>query len=212
MHISLSLWSVDQARVAAEVRRFDPLVTSYHVDVADGRFAENLLFGPMMVEVLDRLTDKPIIVHLMVDEPHRWVFPFVDAGADVIAFHPSARSDIAATVAMVHRAGAAAGMAVKLDEPHEPALEHLKLFAELFVMATPIGVKGHAFEGSAVERVQSFVAARADNAAPAIFVDGGIRWSSVGPIAAAGADGVVAGSILAATEDPAYAAAEIQRL
>lgn len=210
MRVSLSLWSVDQARVADEIQRFDPLVASYHVDVADGHFAGNLLFGPMTVEVLNRLTDKPIAVHLMVDEPERWVRPFVDAGADLITFHPSARSDLAATVNAVHRAGAAAAMTVKLDEPDEPVLENLEMFAELFVMATPLGVKGQKFDGNALERVQRFVHARGDTTTPVVFVDGGVRWSSIGSIAAAGADGVVAGSILADADDPALAAAEIQ--
>ncbi len=209
MRVSMSLWSLDQARLADDVERYAPLVDSFHVDVIDGRFAKDLLFGPLTVRVLRRLTDKPIVVHLMVVDPLSWVPQFVEAGADTLAFHPSACANVGATVDTIRRSGAAPAVAVGLDETDRPAVEHIDELTAVFVMATAVGVKGQPFDDTALGRVRRFVDARGGRAGPAVFVDGGIRSSSIARIAAAGADGVVAGSIVAAADRPAQVVAEM---
>ncbi|MFI2710634.1 ribulose-phosphate 3-epimerase [Micromonospora sp. NPDC018662] len=212
MRISLSLWSMDQASVADEVRIYQPLVDSFHVDVMDGRFADDLLFGPLAVQTLRRLTDRPVVAHLMVSRPDRWLARFVDAGADTLVVHPSACDDLAATVDAVRRAGARAGVAIGLDEPSRDALDLVEALSVVLVMATPVGVKGRAFDPAALETVADACRARGGAPATEVYVDGGIRTSSVADIAAAGADGVVAGSILTGAADPAAAARGIHRL
>lgn len=210
MNISLSLWSMDQARLADDVARYAPLVDSFHVDVMDGTFADNLVFGPPAVETLRGLGRTRIVVHLMVVEPLRWIGRFVEAGADELIVHPTACRDPAATVDAILDAGVRAGMAIGLDEPAGPALEVLPSLSSVLVMGTPIGVKGCAFTGDALATVGTVTAARTgDTADLEVVVDGGIRWSSVPLIAAAGADAVVAGSIVTAAPRPDEAIAAI---
>jgi ribulose-phosphate 3-epimerase len=203
MRVSLSMWSMDQARIAEDVGRYHPLVDSFHVDVMDGRFADNLLFGPLAVETVRALTDLPIVVHLMVAQPCRWVSRFVDAGADLVAVHPCACDDFAATVEAIRAAGIAAGAAIRLDEPARPALDLFGSLAAILVMATPIGVKGQSFDPDALTTVGVLDGMRSAGSDTEVYVDGGIRWSSIVDIAAAGADGVVAGSLVTSADDPA---------
>lgn len=202
---------MDQARIAAEVRAYQSLVDSFHVDVMDGQFADNLLFGPLTVETVRGLTDLPVVAHLMVTRPDRWLSRFVDAGADTIVVHPSACADFPATVEAMRDSGARAGAAIGLDEPAGTVLDVVDALSVVLVMATPVGVKGHDFDAAALGTVAA--ARRARGAAGAeVYVDGGIRWSSVGDIASAGADGVVAGSIVTTAADPADAIAKVNRL
>jgi ribulose-phosphate 3-epimerase len=215
MRVSLSLWSMDQARIADEVERYGPLVDSFHVDVADGVFADNLLFGPLAVQTLRRLTGLPIVVHLMVARPDRWVSRFADAGADVLAVHPCVCPDFPSTVDAIRTAGARPGAAIRLDEPAAPAFDVLDALAVVLVMATAVGVKGRAFDPAALQTVRALRDARAAGtrgAGPELYVDGGIRRSSVADIAAAGADGVVAGSLVTSADDPAAAVGALAAL
>ncbi|MCZ7436821.1 hypothetical protein O7598_10495 [Micromonospora sp. WMMC241] len=212
MRISLSLWSMDQAVVADQVHTYQPFVDSFHVDVMDGRFADGLLFGPLAVESLRRLTDRPIVAHLMVSEPDRWLTRFVDAGADTLVVHPTACDDLPATVEAVRRLGARAGVAIGLDEPSRDVLDVVEALSVVLVMGTPVGVKGHPFEPAALETVAAARRARGRTSATEVHVDGGIRPTSVAEIAAAGADGVVAGSIITAATDPAATAEVLHRL
>jgi ribulose-phosphate 3-epimerase len=212
MRVSLSLWSVDQARLADEIARYEPVVGSFHVDVTDGRFVDDLLFGPLTVQTVRRLTDRQLVVHLMVAEPRRWVGRFVDAGADLLMVHASADGDFAPAVRAILDAGAAAGGAIGLDEPHRPVLDALGSLSVVAVMGTSIGVKGRPFDGAALDTIRRFARLRDQGAGPEVYVDGGIRSSSVGAIAAAGADGVVAGSIVTGAADPVAAAARLAAL
>lgn len=210
MQVSLSLWSCDQARVADEVQRYDPLIDSFHVDVMDGWFVPDLLFGPLTVQTLRALTTREIVVHLMVKEPVRWAHRFADVGADLIVVHASACADFPATLSEIRDSGAAAGAAVGLTEPRRPLLENLAALSAVLVMGTPLGVKGQPFDHRALDTVRHMVVARAGGG-PRVMVDGGIRWSSVPQIAVAGADGVVAGSLVTSAPDPGAAVRAITR-
>jgi ribulose-phosphate 3-epimerase len=209
MDVSLSLWSLDQARIADEVKRYETLVDSFHVDVMDGRFADNLLFGPLTVEMLRALTGREIVVHLMVAEPGRWINRFVEAGADVLIVHTSACSDLPATLQQIKKSGARAGAAVGLKEQCSSIFDCLADLSVVLVMATPIGVKGCSFDELALPTVKDLVAARKAAGSPHVTVDGGIRWTSIPKIAAAGADGVVAGSVVTSASRPSSAIAAI---
>jgi len=206
MLISLSLWSLDQTRLAADVERHDEHVDSFHVDVMDGHYVDNLLYGPLTVGALRSLTRRPIVAHLMLTEPGRWVTRFADAGADVVVVHPGACRDFPATVASVLDAGVAAGAAVGIGEPIDPVLTQMSELTDVLVMGTAIGVKGEAFDESSLPTIAKLAGQGAR-----VFVDGGIRWPSLPGMAAAGADGVVAGSILAGAGDPAAAASAIRK-
>jgi ribulose-phosphate 3-epimerase len=200
MLVSQSIWSVDQTRLAHEVDRFDPYVDSYHVDVMDSWFADELLYGPPMVSTLRGLTRRPIVVHLMIREPVRYAERLADAGADTVVVHAGACSDLSVTLQGLHRVGLATGCAIGLDDQLDLVVRHLDTLSTVLVMATPIGVKGQPFDSRALGTVRELIRRRTAGA-PSILVDGGIRWTSVASIAEAGADGVVTGSITGDSDD-----------
>jgi ribulose-phosphate 3-epimerase len=209
LQVSLSIWSTDQTSLADEIARYDSLADSFHVDVMDGIFADNLLYGPLTVESVRSLTKKPIVVHLMIGNPGRFVNRFVKAGASVLAVHPTACPDLGHTLRRIRDTGAGAAVAISLDESAQPAMDNLSGISQVLVMGTAIGVKGKDFDRAALERVSLF---SQHVRGPEIFVDGGIRWSSVADISEAGADGVVAGSIITGASRPAEAARQIAEL
>jgi ribulose-phosphate 3-epimerase len=209
LNISLSIWSTDQARLGEEVARYDALVDSFHVDVMDGTFADNLLYGPLTVESVRLFTRKPIVVHLMIQDPGRFVNRFAEAGASVLAVHPTACPDLGQTLRQICDAGVGAALALSLDEPTQLVIPHLAGVSQVIAMGTAIGVKGKDFDRSALDRV-SHLAQHVPR--PEIYVDGGIRWWSLADISGAGADGVVAGSIITGASHQAEAARQIAEL
>jgi ribulose-phosphate 3-epimerase len=209
LNISLSIWSTDQGRLGEEIGRYDAFVESFHVDVMDGTFADNLLYGPLTVESVRLFTRKPIVAHLMIQNPGRFVNRFVEAGANVLAVHSTACPNLNHTLRQICDAGVDAAVALSLNEPTQPVIHHLADVSQVIVMGTAIGVKGKDFDRSALDRV-SLLAQHVPR--PEIYVDGGIRWSSLADISGAGADGVVAGSIITRASHPAEAVRQIGKL
>src|SRR5688500_6218300 len=108
-----SLLLCDFGNLEREVSKLsDACVQALHLDVMDGQFVPNLTYGMPIVEALNRLTDMPLDVHLMIAEPQRYVRQFIDAGADVVTFHIEAVHDPVSVLAEIRDLGAAAGIAL----------------------------------------------------------------------------------------------------
>ncbi|MDP6467708.1 MAG: ribulose-phosphate 3-epimerase, partial [Pirellulaceae bacterium] len=104
-----SLLLCDFGNLEREVARLEEAgVKALHLDVMDGRFVPNLTYGMPIVSALRRLTDMPLDVHLMIEEPQRYVQHFFDAGADIITFHVEAVEDPQPVIDQIHALGAAA--------------------------------------------------------------------------------------------------------
>lgn len=208
----VSLWSADLLAVGDAVDRIAPGADGLHVDVFDGSAGSDLLFGPDFVAALRDHTDALIDVHLLVADPDRWARRFAAAGADMITVHLGAGADPRATLATVRKLGTRVGVAVCCDEPIESVTPHLAAVDRVLVMGTAIGVKGVDLDPATPDRIRALVAARADCGSPRteIVVDGGIRRHTVRTIAAAGADGVVPGSLVFDDPNPVEALAWIR--
>jgi ribulose-phosphate 3-epimerase len=196
MRASVSLWSADQLALGAAVDVLDGQVDGFHVDVMDGHFGPDLLFGPATVAALaGRARRSPVDVHLVVDDADRWVGPFAEAGAGMLTVHPECCADVAATVAEIAARGVRAGVALSLDAGVETVAPLLGAVDRVLVMGTAIGIKGADPAPETVARVRDVAALRVAGR-PEVFVDGGIRAHTIGAFAAAGADGVVPGSLV----------------
>ena len=116
MRASVSLWSADQLALGAAVDALDGRVDGFHVDVMDGHFGPDLLYGPATVAALAARVRRSLLdVHLVVDDADRWVGPFADAGAGMLTVHPECCADPAATLAEIAARGVRAGVALSLD-------------------------------------------------------------------------------------------------
>lgn len=203
--VDVSLWSADLTRLGSEIARVAPLADLFHLDVADGHFTPQLLFFPDLVAALRPGTEVPFHVHLMVDEPIRSAASFAEAGADLITVHVETGEQVRPALRAIHSVGRATGLALTLDTPVTAVLPYLGELDAIVLIGTPLGTRGtEAAEVAAgrVTAVRQLVEREVPGRALPILADGGIRRQTVGPLLAAGADGVVAGSLVFGGEVP----------
>jgi ribulose-phosphate 3-epimerase len=168
-----------------------------HVDVMDGLFVPNLTLGPMVVEAIRRATSLPLDVHLMIDDPRRYLARFREAGADGLTIHLEADRHPHRTLAEIRSLGARAGLALNPGTPIalvEDLVEQLDL---LLVMSVNPGFGGQSFIDNALVKLrQARQLLDSRNPSCELEVDGGVKLANAPQIAQAGASVVVAGSFV----------------
>lgn len=179
-----------------------------HVDVMDGHFVPNLTIGPAHVKALKKVTDVPLDVHLMIDNPRVQVPWYLEAGADSVTVHrETVDEEQAAELArLVHAAGAKAGIAVNPETPVGSLAGLLGAFDLVLVMSVHPGFGGQSFiEETPARLAEAVRMCRAEGAEPVLEVDGGINEKTAGPVVREGADLLVAGSAVFGADDPVRA-------
>lgn len=168
-----------------------------HIDVMDGHFVPNITMGPVVVRAVRAITDLPLDVHLMIDEPARYAADFVDAGADIVLVHPEADVHIHRTLHHIKSLGARAGVVLNPGTP-EAALQYVIAETDVvLVMTVNPGFSGQAFIPEMlpkIRRVRTLLEAAESSAW--LAVDGGIGPDTVQAVVQAGADTLVAGSAI----------------
>lgn len=206
--LDVSLWSADLSALGAEVARISPLADMLHIDASDTVFTPEPLFFPGLVSALRPHTITPLHVHLMARRPARLAGAFAAAGADMITVH--AEADGAADgLAAVRDAGLPAGIALTLDTPPASAARLIETADAVLLIGTPLGTKGTDMDPAAPARITETCRVLDGRPVP-VLADGGIRSGTVPQLAAAGASGVVPGSLLWGSADPAATAAWIR--
>ena len=191
-----SILSADIARLGEQVAEAVEAGADYiHVDVMDGRYVPNLTFGPLVVEALRPLTQLPLDVHLMVEEPDRIIPEFARAGASIITVHPEACRHLHRTIQNVKEAGCRAGVALNPGTSLNAVEEVLADLDLALVMTVNPGFGGQKFIESVLGKVERLRGILDDNGYTAeLEVDGGINAETAPRIVAAGARVLVAGS------------------
>lgn len=213
VRVAPSLLAADSARLAEEVQRLEGMVDLFHVDVMDGHFVPNLAMGIDVVEALRDVTDAILDVHLMVDDPDRWLEPYRDAGADWISIHWEAATHVQGVLSRIRALGARAGLALN---PHSMPrrLEYVLDDGDLLlVMSVNPGFGGQRFLAASLDKLQRLRREldEAGRTGVEIEVDGGVDADNAAACVAAGADILVAGSSVYGTDDPPAAVRRIQR-
>ncbi len=196
------------AAIAAAERGGADLI---HVDVMDGHFVPNLTVGPPVVRSLSRVTTVPLDVHLMIEEPDRYVEAFVEAGAKMVSVHVEVLPHLQRTLSFIRSLGAAAGAVLNPSTPVNALSEVAADVDFVLVMTVNPGFGGQAFlpqSESKIRRVRALLD-QAGSPAP-VEVDGGIDLETVGRVVTAGADILVAGSAVFHAPDPEAAARELK--
>jgi ribulose-phosphate 3-epimerase len=196
--IAPSLLNADFGYLAEAVERAEAGGADWiHVDVMDGAFVPNFSMGPMVVSAIRRATTLPLDVHLMVQDPARYVGTFRDAGADWITIHLEADRHPHRTLAEIRSLGARAGLALNPGSSLVQAEELLTSLDLLVIMTVNPGFGGQSFikEGvGKVARARQMLATRGLTCE--IEVDGGVKLHNAPELARAGASVVVAGSFV----------------
>jgi ribulose-phosphate 3-epimerase len=174
-----------------------------HVDVMDGHFVPNITIGPPVVRAIRKVATRPLDVHLMIEEPDRYIEAFIEAGANMISVHVEAVPHLHRTIGFIKKLGARAGAVLN---PATPVITLEDIAHDLdyvLVMSVNPGFSGQAFIPHSVEKVRHMRAllGRAGSSAP-IEVDGGIDEANAAALVAAGASILVAGQAIFGTRDP----------
>ncbi len=210
--IAPSILSADFARLGEEVRAVEEAGADWiHVDVMDGHFVPNMTIGPVVVEAVKRSTSLPLDVHLMIEQPERYVNDFVRAGASTVAVQVETCPHLHRTVGQIQDAGARACVVLNPATPASAVDLVLGDVDQVLVMTVNPGFGGQKFIESMLPKIAE-LRRRIDERGldVALEVDGGIAIETVGRAAQAGADVFVAGSAVFGSNDYAEAIAALR--
>jgi ribulose-phosphate 3-epimerase len=212
LQIVPSLLSADFAALGAAIAAAERGgADMIHVDIMDGHFVPNLTMGPPVVKSLRRVANVPLDVHLMIEEPDRYVEAFVKAGANSVTVHAEAAVHLHRTVQFIKSLGADAGVALNPATP-VVALEEIAGDVDyVLVMTVNPGFGGQTFIPRSESKIRAVrdLLRRAGSTAP-IEVDGGIDTTTAPRVVAAGADILVAGQAIFGSADAERATRELR--
>ena len=213
MKIAPSMLACDYVKMGEELRRVSEGGSDYiHLDVMDGCFVPNISFGPGVIKALRPVSEVPFDVHLMIDQPHRYIREFADAGADMITFHIEAEDKVDETIDAIAALGIKPGLSVKPATPIEKVFPYLEKLFLVLVMTVEPGFGGQSFMEDMLPKVRAVKEEAARRGLKIkVQVDGGINETTAPLCAAAGADICVAGTSVFRAPDAAQMIRRLQR-
>jgi ribulose-phosphate 3-epimerase len=213
VRIAPSALSADLGRLREQIAEIERGGADWvHVDVMDGCFVPNLTFGAPLIRALKKLTALPLDVHLMVEQPEKYIDDFAGAGAAVFTFHPEATTHVQRQLARVRERGMRAGLALNPGTPVgliEEVMDDLDL---VLVMSVNPGYGGQRYIPAStgkIRKVRALLDARESQAV--LEVDGGITVETIRQAWEAGAGTFVAGTAVFGESDPAAAIARLRQ-
>ncbi|MBO5087634.1 MAG: ribulose-phosphate 3-epimerase [Lachnospiraceae bacterium] len=167
-----------------------------HLDVMDGKFVPNISFGAPVISSVRKVTDAIFDVHLMIEEPSRYLEDFSKAGADIITVHYEACQDVAATLMQIRELGVKVGLSISPDTPADVLKPFLSQVDMILIMSVYPGFGGQKFIDASIDKIKVVrdMADELELNGLWIEVDGGIGADNIVSVMEAGANVFVAGS------------------
>ncbi|KWX73966.1 ribulose-phosphate 3-epimerase [Paenibacillus jilunlii] len=206
--IAPSILSADFAALGAEVAEAEASGGDWiHVDVMDGHFVPNITLGPPIVKAVKAHTSLPLDVHLMIENPERYIPEFAASGANVITVHAEACVHLHRVVHQIKELGLLAGVAINPGTPASAVREVLEDVDMVLVMTVNPGFGGQSFIPNTLKKIRQIRewAREVNHTSLRIEVDGGIAEATAPLVAEAGADVLVAGNAVFGRSDRAAA-------
>jgi ribulose-phosphate 3-epimerase len=212
--IAPSLLAANFLNLEAECRMVQESEADWlHLDIMDGRFVPNISFGPMIVEFVQKVINKPCDVHLMILDPGNYAQEFKNAGADHLSVHIEACPHLHRNIEQIKSLGMKAGVAIN---PHTPVSELYEVLHEIDIvcmMSVNPGFGGQKFIPHTIEKIRQLrkmIAERGLNVH--IEIDGGVTEKNAAAIVEAGADVLVAGNTVFRATDPMAVIKNLKRV
>ncbi len=196
MKVSLSILTVDFARVEDSLKNIIHDIDYLHLDVMDGEFVPNISFGYTFVKSLRKITNKEFDTHLMMLHPQNYICQFAEAGSNYITFHVEADCDVLKTIELIHSYKVKAGISIKPGTRVEDIEKYLPYVDMVLVMSVEPGFGGQSFMASSIEKVRRLKELRdIHHYDYLINIDGGIK-DSTAPLVKDYVDMAVVGSYI----------------
>ena len=211
MKVAPSILAADPLNLEHDVQRMIDAGTDWlHVDIMDAHFVPNLSFSPALTAALHkRFPELPLDVHLMMDNPEKYIGAFCDAGASVLTIHAEIAADAAALLDAIRARGVKAGLSVKPGTPAE-AIRHLLPHVDMvLVMTVEPGFGGQKFNADMLDKL---TALREMGYTGLLEADGGVSMKNVALLRQHGLDVAVMGTAMFASADPQADMAAIHAL
>lgn len=198
--ISPSILSADFANLERDIKLIEKGGADWvHIDVMDGHFVPNITIGVPVVKSLKKITNLPLDVHLMIENPDKYIEPFAKAGADILTFHYETGVNIEKTITDIKSYGAKAGISIKPKTQPEVLLPFLDKIDMVLVMTVEPGFGGQKFMNDCAEKIK-FIKENSKRDL-IIQVDGGINDKTAQICKSYGANSLVAGSYIYKSTD-----------
>lgn len=194
--ISPSILSADFSNLERDIKKVENAGADWvHVDVMDGHFVPNITIGVPVVKSLRGITTLPLDVHLMIENPEKYIEPFAKAGADILTFHYEAvpQIEIPQIVEKIKSFNIKAGISIKPKTPAEVLIKYLDILDMVLIMTVEPGFGGQEFMPDCAEKIKII---RQNNPNIIIQVDGGINAETGKTCKEYGANSLVAGNYI----------------
>lgn len=212
--IAPSLLAADFGNLQRDVELVNKsLADWHHLDIMDGLFVPNISYGMPVMKTIAKYASKPLDVHLMIQEPDRYIETFAELGADNLTVHYEACSHLHRTVQAIKKEGMKAGVALN---PHTPVGVLQDIIRDLdlvLIMSVNPGYGGQTFIENTFSKLKDLKELKESRGSKALVeVDGGVSTSNAAALAKAGVDVLVAGSFVFQSKDPIATIKELKTI
>ncbi len=212
--VAPSILSADFANIQRDVEMINNSEADwFHVDVMDGMFVPNISFGFPVIKAIKKHAKKPLDVHLMINDPDRYLQTFKEAGADVLTVHIEACHHLHRTIQAIKALGMKAGVAINPHTTANSLMDIIENVDLVCIMSVNPGFGGQKFIENTYHKIYSIQEMiRATKSKALIEIDGGVDLKNYTKLIEAGADVLVAGNTVFSSSDPSKTIADLKKV